>query len=112
YPATITDSNSKKVDGYELYFYDPANNSFAQSNPILPVVHASSHFIMHMVAIDPGVGPVLLYWVDVDGSSASGPATATIRGRFIYDDGSYSQDFTVARAADGSAREISLPLHK
>lgn len=92
YPATIKDANGKNADGYELFFFDPGNNTLAQATPILPRVHAPGHFLMHMVAIDPGSGPVLLYWYDIDGNAK----TATMRGRFIYDGGSYSDDFAIA----------------
>jgi len=59
---------------------------------VLPVVHAANHFLMHMVAIDPGSGPILLYWYDIDANAK----TATMRGRLIYGNGAYSPDFTVA----------------
>jgi hypothetical protein len=92
YPAAVNDGNGMSLDGYEIYFYDPSTGQFGQANPVFPVVHAANHFLMHMVAIDPGSGPVLLYWDDVDGNAR----TATMRGRFIYGNGSYSSDFAVA----------------
>lgn len=92
YPATIKDANGKNADGYELFFFDPSNNNLAQAVPITPTVHAPGHFLMHMVAIDPGSGPVLLYWYDIDGNAK----TATMRGRLIYNDGNYSNDFAIA----------------
>ncbi len=92
YPAVVNDGNGMSLDGYEIYFYDPSTGQFGQANPVFPVVHAANHFLMHMVAIDPGSGPVLLYWDDVDGKAM----TATMRGRFIYGNGSYSSDFAVA----------------
>jgi hypothetical protein len=111
YPTTIKDSNGKSVDGYQLNIFDPASKSFGQTNPILPVSHAKNHFIMHMVADDLGAGPILLYWFDVDASAAAGPASVTIRGRFVFEDGSYSSDFVVATNADGSTRTFSLPFN-
>jgi hypothetical protein len=92
FPATISDANNKALDGYQLFFYDPQTNQFAQADPVLPSVHAANHFLMHMVAIDPGSGPILLYWYDIDGNAK----TATMRGRFIFEDGAYSKDFAVA----------------
>jgi hypothetical protein len=92
YPASIKDANNTLADGYELFLFDPSNNNLAQAAPILPTVHALGHFLMHMVAIDPGSGPVLLYWYDIDGNAK----TATMRGRFIYNDGNYSDDFAIA----------------
>ena len=92
FPATIKDSNNKSVDGYEMYLYDPTANQFGEVDPILPQVHAANHFLMHLAAIDPGTGPVLLYWYDIDANAK----TATMRGRFVYDNETYSPDFTVA----------------
>ncbi len=92
YPATVTDSNGKKNDGYQMYVFDPSNNQFGQAQPIFPAIHSPGHFLMHMVAIDPGSGPILLYWYDVDGNTK----TASIRGRLVYENGSYSTDFAVA----------------
>jgi hypothetical protein len=111
YPATVQDSNNKGVDGYALYFFRPSTKQFAQADPILPLVHASGHFLMHMVAIDPLLnGPVLLYWYDVDGNAQ----TATIRGRIIYDDGSYSEDFDAAVVAPqpGTVVPYSFGAHQ
>lgn len=92
YPATVKDSSNKSVDGYQMFVFDPSSNSFGEAAPVFPQVHAANHFLMHMVAIDPGNGPILLYWYDIDANANS----ATMRGRVIFEGGAYSPDFTVA----------------
>jgi hypothetical protein len=93
YPAAIKDINNKESFGYQMFLYDPQTNQFGQAEPILPAVHSPNNFLMHMAAIDPGSGPVLLYWYDINGLSKK----ATMRGRLIFADGNYSDDFVVAK---------------
>lgn len=106
YPATVKDSNGKSVDGYEMVLYDPLNNSFGQAEPIFPAVHSANHFLMHMVAIDPGSGPVLLYWYDIDANAK----TATMEGRLIYENGAYSPNFAVATTTFFKPPKYPLPM--
>src|SRR6202007_655936 len=50
-------------------------------------------------------GPVLLDWYDVDSTKG----TATIRGRFLFEGGTYSDDFTVAvDAASGTPHSFDI----
>ncbi len=90
YPTTAN-ANGTMLDGYQVAIYDAQTKAFAPGL-VLPAVQKANHFIMHMVAIDPGFGPILLYWYDVDGNAQ----TATVRGRLVFEDGTFSKDFAVA----------------
>jgi hypothetical protein len=107
YPATLTDANSKKSYGYQLYFYDRATNQFFQATPIFPAVHSPDNFLLHLAAIDPGTGPVLLYWYDINANTKK----ATVRGRLIFGDNQYSDDIVVANDAPNTTHVFNvIPL--
>jgi hypothetical protein len=107
YPASIKDSHNQNVDGFELFFFNPATNQFSQAAPIFPNSHLPGNYLLHMVAIDPGQGPILLYWMDVNGNEQQ----ATMMGRFIFADGSYSNDFSVATTIDPSSPQAGGTIH-
>jgi hypothetical protein len=104
YPATLTDSNGKKSYGYQLYFYDRIANQFSQATPIFPAVHSPDNALMHLAAIDPGTGPVLLYWYDINADTKK----ATVRGRLIFADKQYSDDIVVATDAPNTTHVFDL----
>lgn len=92
-----------KGHGYRLFFYDRDSKMFGEAAPIVPVENGNNNFVMHLVAIDYGKGPVLLYWYDVNTTTKN----ATIRGRLILGEGQYSKDFSVSQH-NGSERSFSL----
>lgn len=90
--------------GFRLFFFDRASGVYteAEKNPILP--ESKDGFILHLTAIDIGEGPVLLYWYDVNLAQK----TATIRGRFVTGDRTFSRnDFDISRAG-GKRRSFDL----
>lgn len=92
-----------KVFGYRVFFFDQASGKFAQGTSILPVSPQGVAF--HLAVSDPGVGPVLLYWTDLNSSSKK----ITVRGRLIIGKGKFSEDFTISRVG-GAAH--SFPVMK
>ena len=99
YPAALGNQGY----GYHLYFYDQQTNKLGKANDILPATPGKDNFIFHLTAIDPGKGPILLYWYDFDSASKK----ATIRGRLITSDAGYSDDFLISQSA-GKPHTINL----
>ncbi len=93
YPETIADDKGVKSHGYRLFFFDRKRQEFTELDPILPKKRGTDQLTMHLVAIDSGDGPVLLYWMDVDATKK----TATIRGRVLLDESSSSKDITLSQ---------------
>jgi hypothetical protein len=89
--------------GSGLYFYDPDGGNVKQTAAISPVHATPNSFIMHVTAIDPGAGPVLLYWCDIDGDQKR----ASIRGRFLFGLDQFSEDFDIFRV-NGTGSSFSL----
>jgi hypothetical protein len=58
----------------------------------VPQSKSANDVILHLVAVDSGNGPVLLYWTDlsIDNKNAS------VRGRLIFSNG-YSSDFSISQ---------------
>ena len=85
------------ANGFRVFFYDATktNATFDEIAPIVPTVSGPQSIIMHVTVADPGVGPLLLYWYDVNGVTK----TATVRGRVIYGYGQASGDFDIRRVA-------------
>lgn len=100
---TFPDTIDNKGHGYRMFFFDQQANKYAEAAPVLPAVQNSDNFILHLVAIDFGQGPVLLYWYDIDGKNK----TATLRGRLIRGNGQYSADFVIAKTA-GTPHKFNL----
>ena len=82
-----------KGDGYRVYLFD-GNDSWTALPPIAPLSPNKNNFILHLTAIDPGAGPILLYWYDVDTVTGK----ASIRARLITSDISYTSDFAIAES--------------
>jgi hypothetical protein len=99
YPAALGNQGY----GYHLYFYDQLNKKLGKANDIFPATPSKDNFIFHLTAIDPGKGPILLYWYDFDSATKK----ATIRGRLITSDSEYSDDFLVSQSA-GKPHTINL----
>jgi hypothetical protein len=77
-------------DGYRLYSYtDPI--VWQAFDPIRPKSGKPDDFLLHLTAVDAGVGPKLFYWYDVD----TGSKTSTIRGRLIVRDDVETIDFLI-----------------
>lgn len=89
--------------GYRVFFYDRAAQKLVETNPILPAKQTADNVAFHLVAVDPGKGPVLLYWNDLD----SAAKTITIRGRIITGQGQYTNDFTISQSM-GAAASFNL----
>jgi hypothetical protein len=79
--------------GQDLLLYDPKTNGILQLPPVAPRSHSSQDFVVHLTAIDPGEGPILLYWLDV----ATALKTATVMGRFVENGGAVSPDFVISQ---------------
>jgi hypothetical protein len=90
FPATVP-AGSASAYGYRMFFYDKSANTFGEAKAIVPLVKNNESFVMHLAAIDPGSGPVLLYWYDLDVQSGKG----LVRGRLVSGAGTYSSDFTI-----------------
>lgn len=109
YPAMIPQSLTTSAFGYRLFRYDPASAEFAELDPIVstapppsvsvvksgPLPIAVRNAVMHVTAIAAAGGPTLLYWNDVDNATA----TVRMRGRFLFPDGTDSEDFALASDA-------------
>ena len=80
-------------DGYRLYMYDGLL-SWLPFEAISPKSGNADDFALHLTAVDPGDGPVLFYWYDVDTVAT----TATIRGRLVLRDDTETPDFAISRS--------------
>ena len=77
-------------DGYRLYSYtDPI--LWQAFDPIRPKSGNPDDFILHVTAVDAGIGPKLFYWYDVD----TVQKTSTIRGRLIVRDDTETANFRI-----------------
>lgn len=89
--------------GYRVYFYNDGSKKLVEGNAVLPAKQNADNVAFHLTAVDPGKGPIMLYWYDLD----SAAKTITIRGRFITGEGEYSNDFTISQSA-GTAASFNL----
>ncbi len=89
-PGTIT-ANGKSSLGFNLWLFNRTTRKWLALDPIVPTNQNLNSIAMHLVAIDLGKGPVMLYWTDVDGATKK----AKVRGRVITGDGEYSDDFNI-----------------
>jgi len=92
-PVQMTRASSNVNSGYRVFLYDHSVEKFAELPPILPASDQPDNFMMHLVAIDLGIGPVLLYWSEFDLATK----TALVRGRFIFNRAEFSDDFIISR---------------
>lgn len=79
--------------GYRVYFYDAVSNELVESSSILPAKQNADNVAFHLVAVDPGSGPILLYWYDLDSAAKK----IAIRGRLITGKGESSNDFAISQ---------------
>lgn len=86
------DTISNLYDGYRLYMFD-GQSSWLSFQPIVPETLRQDDFILHPTAVDPGRGPVMFYWYDVD----TVEKTATIRGRLITRDNGETVNFPISQ---------------
>lgn len=86
-----------KGDGYRVFVYG-GGESWIQLPPLAPMAAKKENFILHPTAIDPGKGPILLYWYDVDTVTRK----AAIRGRLITRDDQYTADFPISTTGTAS----------
>ncbi len=73
-------------------YCNPKGCKQPEAMPVIAPANNAGGTIMHLTVVDPGEGPVLLYWYDVDPSVE----TATVMGRIIYGLDQYSPDFVIA----------------
>lgn len=85
------DTIGNQFDGYRLYMFD-GQSSWLTFQPILPALPFPDNFVLHPTAVDPGRGPVMFYWYDVDTTAR----TATIRGRLITRDDAETLTFPIS----------------
>ncbi|MCM3869212.1 MAG: hypothetical protein ND895_00770 [Pyrinomonadaceae bacterium] len=95
---------NNKGDGYRVFVYN-GGESWTQLPPLAPMVAKKENFILHPTAIDPGKGPILLYWYDVDTETRK----AAIRGRLITRDDQYTADFPISTTGTAS-RSFSVDI--
>ena len=98
-------TTADKRFGYRLAFHDHVKNQFADApDPIVPATGGANDFILHPAVIDNGAGPVLLYWNDVDAKTMR----VTVRGRLIFGQGDYSNDFAISVDEAGQPRSFTV----
>jgi hypothetical protein len=82
------------LDHYKVYVYNGQSNWLPLA-PILPSGPHPENFVLHPTAVDPGQGPLLFYWYDVDYTTKR----ATIRGRLITRDDAETVNFAISRTS-------------
>jgi hypothetical protein len=82
-----------RTHGYAVFLEELDTRKSAEIAPIMALGSSPGDVVMHLTAIDLGVGPVLLYWYDV----STKEKTALIRGRVVYGADHVSDDFTISR---------------
>ena len=103
YPS-MPPNPASNLFGYSMYFFtlspDASGSTlnstvfWSQQPTHIEPVESSNAYIMHLTAIDPGNGPTLLYWYDVD----SAQQRARIRGRLIFGFGNFTEDFDISQS--------------
>lgn len=82
--------------GYRLYYYGYPQKTVAELAPNEPRSANNKSFILHPTVVDPGDGPVMLYWYDVDVAAGE----MSIRGRIIATDYAYTPEFPISQPFD------------
>jgi hypothetical protein len=77
---------------YNMYVFK-SPSSWLPLAPIVPKVPFSNNFVLHVTPVDPGRGPLLFYWYDVDSIAKK----ATIRGKLITRDDAETVNFAISR---------------
>ncbi len=93
--------------GYRLYWYDRGMQLLTAKDSVMSANPSPDNVIFHLTAVDPGKGPVLFYWYDLDSAAKQG----TIRGRLIADGASVSDSFTISLSG-GQSRSFGLTKFK
>jgi hypothetical protein len=88
------------LNGYRTYLFDPATETYQTLPPVYPLTLHPGDFIFHLTIIDPGSGPVLMYWLDFDMTKKK----TLVRGRLLVSD-TESYDFVIERAGGAPAPE-------
>jgi hypothetical protein len=97
---TVIGSGGTATNGYSVLLYDPsASGSYSEIKAIAPLTASPANYVMNVIAVDLGRGPILLYWTDVNTASHKG----RIRGRIIINLGQYSSDFDITGDTDLTA---------
>lgn len=108
------DSKAGKGHGYRLAFVKdgtftgfPAQATITEASEhmILPAGGNADDVILHLQAIDLGVGPVLLYWEDINFAASK----VTIRGRFVTGPNQFTNDFTISQAGNAPRAYLASP---
>jgi hypothetical protein len=84
--------------GYRVAFYDRKAGTVtdaSDADSILPAKSKTDNVAYHLAVADPGSGPVLLYWTDLDSATKK----VTVRGRLITGKNKFTDDFTISQAA-------------
>lgn len=97
YPEEPSDG----VYAYDVYALSK-DNKFKLMTSITPSVPGKASIIFHPTFIDPGTGPVLLYWMDVDGAANQ----FVVRGKLFYPNGQMSTTFAISRKAGSDASYV------
>ncbi len=100
------DNFGSKGWGYRVVFYDRAAGTVSDAtdnDSILPIKANTDNIVFHLAVADPGSGPVLLYWTDLDSATKK----VTVRGRLITAKGKFTDDFTISQS-NGSPTSFTL----
>lgn len=92
--------------GYRIAFYDRAAGTVtdaSDSDSILPATANADNMVYHLAVADPGSGPALLYWTDLDSATKK----VTVRGRLITGKNKFTDDFDIDRSG-GSPASFTL----
>lgn len=90
------DNFGAKGWGYRVVFYDRAAGTMTDatdSDSILPSTANANNLVFHLAVADPGSGPVLLYWTDLDSATKK----VVVRGRLITAKDKFTDDFTISQ---------------
>jgi hypothetical protein len=101
YPSTV-DTANYKGHGYQVYLISQ-DDVQRMEPPIVPKANTLNSFVIHLVAVTAGGGPVLLYWSEFNADTN----TATVRGRLISAHGWSLSAFDLSRSA-GQPRSWSI----
>jgi hypothetical protein len=90
--------NPQETHGYKTFIVNTATDMNTiepqdLTNYIVPAGRTAGDLIMHLTVIDPGEGPIFLYWHDVSTASNS----ATIRGRVYFTEDIF-EDFVISKS--------------
>jgi hypothetical protein len=96
------DNFGSKGWGYRVAFYDRVSGKVtdaSDTDSILPDKANADNVVFHLAVADPGTGPVLLYWTDLESSTKK----VTVRGRLITGKAKFSDPFVISRTNGADA---------